>query len=130
MSSQLHVLATLNTIGNYSLWKLTAKLKVPESHPRHFFSGLIPQTCQDLSILPTVSVCTLSGCILSVCILSDSPYLRLQPSIAYDVPFAANILYLKPCISHYTYRGADKSLARPGRKQVAPVQGVTGRGMD
>jgi len=28
------------------------------------------------------------------------------------------------------YRGADKSLARPGRKQVAPVKSVMGRGMD
>jgi len=29
-----------------------------------------------------------------------------------------------------TYRGADKSLARPGRKQAAPVKSVIGRGMD
>jgi len=28
------------------------------------------------------------------------------------------------------YRGADKSLARPGRKQAAPVKSVIGRGMD
>ena len=28
------------------------------------------------------------------------------------------------------YRCADKSLARPGRKQAAPVKSVTGRGMD
>ena len=28
------------------------------------------------------------------------------------------------------YRGADKSLARPGRKQAAPVKSVMGRGMD
>jgi len=27
-------------------------------------------------------------------------------------------------------RGADKSLARPGRKQAAPVKIVMGRGMD
>ena len=27
-------------------------------------------------------------------------------------------------------RGADKSLARPGRKQAAPVKSVMGRGMD
>ena len=26
--------------------------------------------------------------------------------------------------------GADKSLARPGRKQAAPVKSVMGRGMD
>jgi len=31
--------------------------------------------------------------------------------------------------SHY-YRGADKSLARPGRKQATPVKSVMGRGMD
>ena len=31
---------------------------------------------------------------------------------------------------HVTYRGADKSLARPGRKQAAPVKTVMGRGMD
>jgi len=28
------------------------------------------------------------------------------------------------------YRGADKSLARPGRKQAAPVKSVMCRGMD
>jgi len=28
------------------------------------------------------------------------------------------------------YRGADKSLARTGRKQAAPVKSVMGRGMD
>jgi len=28
------------------------------------------------------------------------------------------------------YRGADKSLARPARKQAAPVKSVMGRGMD
>ena len=28
------------------------------------------------------------------------------------------------------YRGADKSLARPRRKQAAPVKSVMGRGMD
>jgi hypothetical protein len=28
------------------------------------------------------------------------------------------------------YRGADKSLARPGRNQAAPVKSVMGRGMD
>jgi len=28
------------------------------------------------------------------------------------------------------HRGADKSLARPGRKQAASVQSVLGRGMD
>ena len=28
------------------------------------------------------------------------------------------------------YRGADKSLARPERKQAAPVKSVMGRGMD
>jgi len=28
------------------------------------------------------------------------------------------------------YGGADKSLARPGRKQAAPVKSVMGRGMD
>jgi len=28
------------------------------------------------------------------------------------------------------YRGADKSLARPGRKQAAPVKSVMDRGMD
>jgi len=33
---------------------------------------------------------------------------------------------------HFTnkYRGADKSLARPGKKQAAPVKSVMGRGMD
>ena len=30
----------------------------------------------------------------------------------------------------HNYRGADKSLARPGRKQAAPVNSVKGRGMD
>jgi len=34
----------------------------------------------------------------------------------------------EPVIS--SYRGADKSLARPGRKQAAPVKTVMGRGMD
>jgi hypothetical protein len=34
-----------------------------------------------------------------------------------------NIIYGK-------YRGADKSLARPGRKQAATVKIVMGRGMD
>jgi len=29
----------------------------------------------------------------------------------------------------YSYRGADKTLARPGRKQAAPVKTVMGRGM-
>jgi len=28
------------------------------------------------------------------------------------------------------YLGVDKSLARPGRKQAAPVKSVMGRGMD
>ena len=28
------------------------------------------------------------------------------------------------------YRGADKSLARPGRKQTAPVKSMMGRAMD
>ena len=28
------------------------------------------------------------------------------------------------------YLGADKLLARPGRKQAAPVKSVMGRGMD
>jgi len=28
------------------------------------------------------------------------------------------------------YRSDDKSLARPGRKQTAPVKSVMGRGMD
>jgi len=28
------------------------------------------------------------------------------------------------------YRGADKSVALPGRKQAAPVKSVMGRGMD
>jgi len=28
------------------------------------------------------------------------------------------------------YRGTDKSLAQPGRKQAAPVKSVMGRGMD
>jgi len=28
------------------------------------------------------------------------------------------------------YRGADKSLARPGRKQISPVENVMGRGMN
>jgi len=32
-------------------------------------------------------------------------------------------------LSHQ-YRGADKLLARPGRKQAAPVKPVMGRGMD
>jgi len=32
------------------------------------------------------------------------------------------------CIT--SYRGADKSLARPGRKQAAPVESVMDRGMD
>jgi len=30
----------------------------------------------------------------------------------------------------WMYRGADKSLARPGGKQAAPVKHVMGRGMD
>jgi len=30
----------------------------------------------------------------------------------------------------YIYQCADKSLARPGRKQTAPVKSVMGRGMD
>jgi len=35
-------------------------------------------------------------------------------------------------LAHYKtyYRGADKSLARPGRKQTGPVKSVMGRGMD
>jgi len=28
------------------------------------------------------------------------------------------------------YQGADKSLARPGRKQAVPVKNAMGRGMD
>jgi len=28
------------------------------------------------------------------------------------------------------YRGANKSLAQPGKKQAAPVKSVMGRGMD
>jgi len=28
------------------------------------------------------------------------------------------------------YRGADKSLAQPGKKQAAPVRSVMGRGID
>jgi len=31
---------------------------------------------------------------------------------------------------HYTVLGADKSLARPGRKQAAPVKSVMGKEMD
>ena len=31
---------------------------------------------------------------------------------------------------HVPYRGADKSLARPGRKQAAPVRSVMDRGMN
>jgi len=30
----------------------------------------------------------------------------------------------------HPYRGADKSLARPGKKEAAPVKSVMGRGMD
>jgi len=30
----------------------------------------------------------------------------------------------------HLYLGADKSLARPGRTQAAPVKSVMGRGMD
>jgi len=30
----------------------------------------------------------------------------------------------------HIYRGVDKSLARPGRKEATPVKSVMGRGMD
>jgi len=33
-------------------------------------------------------------------------------------------------VSNTANRGADKSLAQPGREQAAPVKNVTGRGMD
>jgi len=33
-------------------------------------------------------------------------------------------------IQSVEYRGADKSLARPGRKQAAPVKSVMGKEMD
>ena len=33
-------------------------------------------------------------------------------------------------IDTHTHRGADKSLARSGRKQAVPVKSVMGRGMD
>jgi len=33
-------------------------------------------------------------------------------------------------VSEGIYREADKSLARPGRKQAAPVKSVMGRGID
>ena len=36
-----------------------------------------------------------------------------------------SILYI-----YSEYRGADKSLALPGRKQAAPVKSVMGRGVD
>jgi len=38
-------------------------------------------------------------------------------------------LKIEGCIYVYT-RGADKSLARPVRKQAAPVKSVMGRRMD
>jgi len=34
-----------------------------------------------------------------------------------------------PKVAHLQYRGADKSLARPGRKQAAPVKSVMVREM-
>jgi len=36
--------------------------------------------------------------------------------------------YRSGCLT--SYRGADKSLARPGRKQAAPGKSVMDRGMD
>jgi len=41
-------------------------------------------------------------------------------------PVFTNVLL----VISYKYQGANKSLARPGRKQAAPVKSVMGRGMD
>jgi len=35
----------------------------------------------------------------------------------------------QPGVRELKYQGVDKSLARPGRKQPAPVKSVMGRGM-
>jgi len=49
------------------------------------------------------------------------------PSLAVRVQFVNNNLAAAFSV---TYRDANKSLARPGRKQAAPVKNVMGRGMD
>jgi len=41
-------------------------------------------------------------------------------------PVFTNVLH----VISQKYRGAIKSLARPGRKQAAPVKSVMGKGMD
>jgi len=44
-----------------------------------------------------------------------------------------SFFYFHECLGsseEATYRGADKSLARPGRKQAPPVKSEMGRGMD
>jgi hypothetical protein len=41
------------------------------------------------------------------------------------------MIWFTLCVVFYwMYRGADKSLARPGRKQAAPVKSLMDRGMD
>ena len=48
------------------------------------------------------------------------------PNPIFNVYVVNGIHVLTDCL----LRGADKSLARPGRKQAAPVRSVVGRGMD
>ena len=42
----------------------------------------------------------------------------------------SSVLFKQSCQLLSLYRGADKSLARPGKKQASPVKSAMGRGMD
>ena len=55
----------------------------------------------------------------------------MEPQSVYHASTVfTNLANTAHCVALLTYRGADKSLARPGRKQAAPVKSVMGRGMD
>jgi len=61
---------------------------------------------------------------------SKRGYLQLEPFLE-RVKFLGDIFGNgQKNIYTYIYRGAEKSLARPGRKQAALVKSVMGRGMD
>jgi len=51
---------------------------------------------------------------------------RLTDNVTVIVQYTLGNYSLWSC----QYCGADKSLARPGRKQAVPVKSVMGRGMD
>ena len=48
----------------------------------------------------------------------------MQNSVhTYNTKYASNVAFRKQKIGTHTYRGADKSLARPGWKQATATEG-------